>query len=350
MNKSIALVVPRLDLPFKESLNFEKDGRKLPQHIIDVRKEWYTLFENIKEALGELGISFNEYLIPMWEMTDDFLSSLSEDIIFISHRNSLQVEVENKKNIYLMQVMTRWLFSIDSKGWGATLSNYPCVEFKNSSSNSKIFDLYRNNIIFKNQSKFDQKKSMSKVQLVLRGDLPMGEYLFFPCQIPHDQTIIYNSDVEEIDVINSLVEWAEKNRKHIVFKKHPVNLKSMEPFEPIIQSSKFCRWSDANINDLIKGSKGILTINSGVGFEAILHKKPVVTFGKIEYDVITHKGKLDNISQAYEYIKKFDFEKYKIDYYKFFNWYTRELCLDTTLKKRDQIDFLKNKLKLLLLN
>ena len=41
--------------------------------------------------------------------------------------------------------------------------------------------------------------------------------------------------------------------------------------------------SNSSVHHLIKGAKTIITVNSGVGLEAIIHNKPVIITGKGDY-------------------------------------------------------------------
>lgn len=44
---------------------------------------------------------------------------------------------------------------------------------------------------------------------------------------------------------------------------------------------------EGSIHDLIENAAGVVTVNSGVGFESLLHEKPVITFGKTDYHWVT---------------------------------------------------------------
>ena len=65
-----------------------------------------------------------------------------------------------------------------------------------------------------------------------------------------------------------------------------------------------------------------MTINSAVGFEGLLLKKPVVTFGKCLYDCVAFKGNIDEIDKSIKYIIEFDIKKHFKNYRKFVNWFT----------------------------
>jgi capsule polysaccharide export protein KpsC/LpsZ len=58
----------------------------------------------------------------------------------------------------------------------------------------------------------------------------------------------------------------------------------------------------ANVHDLIAGSRGVFTINSGVGFESLIHGKPVVTFGNCDYRWVTFGANRERLDDAREFV------------------------------------------------
>ena len=342
MQSKVAVLIPRMDLPFKKISGFREGESKLPENIIEVRSHWSNFFSILRMALDELGLEYSVYEIPMWEITQDFVRELDEKIVVLPHKTSRQINDPSKIILYSMQIMTRWLFSLDVSGWGASSSMYPCHMFWEGSADPGTYERYVELLVNKSSSKFKQPKKRGRIRLLLRREIPLRKFLFFPCQIPHDESLRFHSNVTEVDVIKRLVEWADINKQYVVFKKHPANLKAMKEFDEIIDSSRYSLWSDANIHELISLSEGVLTINSGTGFEALLHKKPVVTFGNTEYDVLTYKSNLKDLDDAYRFIRSFRFDDFKEKYYRFFNWYCEIYCLDTTLDKSKQIEQVKN--------
>jgi capsule polysaccharide modification protein KpsS len=45
---------------------------------------------------------------------------------------------------------------------------------------------------------------------------------------------------------------------------------------------------DGSVRDLIAGALAVVTVNSGVGFEALVHGKPVITTGRSAYGYAAH--------------------------------------------------------------
>ena len=79
-------------------------------------------------------------------------------------------------------------------------------------------------------------------------------------------------------------------------------------------------------HSLIKQSESVFLVNSGVGFEALLHEKPVYCYGQVEYDCVINKVKcleIDYLMQTY------NTEVSVTNYKKFINRFV-SLCHDTT--------------------
>jgi len=341
----VAVLFPRIDLPFKEFKGLDLSNFVLPPEQGSVRQFWAQFLDVLEEAFKVCGIEYQVYQLPMWEITEDYVVGLKEQFVFVPHKISDEVSVSGKTCIYYMQVMTRWLFSVDVQGWSAACSKYPCNDYRESSPNPEVYKKYIDYIVDRGESKFSQTERSSYIALLLKRRLPFGKYIFFPCQIPHDQSIQYFSDFEELDVIRSLCDWAEIEKVNIVFKRHPANLKSMKIFEPLVGSCKYASWSDANINDLIRHSAAVYTINSGVGFEALLHNKPVVTFGRVEYDVVTLKATTNNLAEVWNKLRGVNHKAQLKEYCRFFNWYCSEFAVDLRQENSHQLNNLKGKFK-----
>ena len=187
-----------------------------------------------------------------------------------------------------------------------------------------------------NSSKFNQPSTVSRKGLVINREIPDDDYIFFPCQLPYDESIEYHSVYTEIEVISALVSWAKAHRVNIVFKAHPGKPESCHRFRKIAYGRNMY-WSDASIHDLINHAKAVYTINSGVGFEAMFYNKPIVTFGRIEYDAVTIHASLDNLSEVWHRVKKDNRSDRLNRYRKFVDWYCKHCCVDLE-SNRDVID------------
>jgi capsule polysaccharide modification protein KpsS len=118
-----------------------------------------------------------------------------------------------------------------------------------------------------------------------------------------DDTILYHSPITVTNFIDTVAEWACAKGRTLVFKLHPCD-------DDIQNARAVERWTRCcpniytmqdNIHSLIDGAELVCTINSGSGFEGLIHGKPVVTFGDCDYHWVTFRGRRDNLDEAYAF-------------------------------------------------
>lgn len=117
----------------------------------------------------------------------------------------------------------------------------------------------------------------------------IDEYVFLPMQVA-DDTVAKLADIDTSALLGAMVLWARKSGTPVVVKRHPM-CKSPEVAELIGQAERagHIRVSNANIHQLIAGASCVVTVNSGVGAEALVQLKPVVTTGRSDYAPATHR-------------------------------------------------------------
>lgn len=318
--KKVLLLSPRLDCMFKKGpVPFETSP------IPPIRKHWRNFVERvIAEYSSRSDISFKVLELPLWQFTPELVNELKPDILFVPHKEAHSFPVENCEVFYYMQTAFPWMFSVDSKGWGAGSSKYP---FNNNASDTldgvKIFRMLQNRMN-DNQSKFDQPVYQSREKI----NLP-DYYAFFPCQIPHDETIKFHSDVTVEEALERTCIATQELGMNLVVKGHPVNPGSMQSLKEIAKKYLHVVWyDDVSIHQLIQTARCTVTVNSGVGFESLLHQVPVVTFGRSEYDCVTYK--VDKDTDLGKTIKLASHSIFKYDevcnFYN--NWW--KSCYDST--------------------
>ena len=318
--KKVLLLSPRLDVMFKKGpVPFETSP------IPPIRKHWRNFVERvIAEYSSRSDISFKVLELPLWQFTPELVNELKPDILFVPHKEAHSFPVNNCEVYYYMQTAFPWMFSVDSKGWGAGSSKYP---FNNNASDTldgvKIFRMLQNRMN-DNQSKFDQPVYQSREKI----NLP-DYYAFFPCQIPHDETIKFHSDVTVEEALERTCIATQELEMNLVVKGHPVNPGSMQSLKEIAKKYLHVVWyDDVSIHQLIQTARCTVTVNSGVGFESLLHQVPVVTFGRSEYDCVTYK--VDKDTDLGKTIKLASHSIFKYDevcnFYN--NWW--KSCYDST--------------------
>lgn len=320
--KKVLLLAPRLDVMFKKGpVPFEIGS------IAPIRKHWRNFIERIiSEYSNRTDVSFKVLELPLWQFTPELVNELKPDIVYVPHKEAHSFPVENCEVYYYMQTAFPWMFSVDRKGWGAGSSKYP---FDNiSDTGDEIFRGYivakmLQNLMNDNQSKFEQPAYQSPEKI----NLP-DYYAFFPCQIPHDETIKYHSNVSVEEALERTCIATQEIGMDLVVKGHPVNPGSMQSLKHIVKNYPHVIWyDDVSIHQLIQTAQCTVTVNSGVGFESLLHKIPVVTFGRSEYDCVTYK--VNNETNLGKLIKLASHSVFKYDeVYKFYNnWW--KYCYDS---------------------
>ena len=278
--------MPRLDVAFKKGPVPEARGPVAP-----IRVHWIKFLESLRDRHAKLGHEVRVIEVPLWQITTDFVQDTSQmaDRIYIPHKMRENWWLDERVHYYTQMVIPN-IFSIDNKGWCATASSYPIRP--DGDADSGVYEMLRARIKG-NISKFDQPAHK-------QTDLEPG-YVFFPCQLPHDETIKYHSDVEVADALRGTMEWvrnynslvSEIEKRHIVIKGHPVNPGAMVTLRQVYsdmlpEMNGRAHWvDDMSIHQLIDNAKVVVTVNSGVGLEAILHGKSVFTFGRADYDTVT---------------------------------------------------------------
>jgi len=114
-----------------------------------------------------------------------------------------------------------------------------------------------------------------------------GKIIFYPLHVPLDFQLTVRSPeyLDQIDFLESLLHQLPKDVVLWV-KEHPAAIGAYgeKNLQNLIKKQNF-RLFDPAINsyELIKKSDVVVTINSKVGFEALIHSKPVIVMGQPGY-------------------------------------------------------------------
>jgi hypothetical protein len=334
----VALFIPRLDLPWKRASDSSVPPPLLVEDVLDLRLHWKKFAVRLANVIEHAGLPVDVIELPAWEIDRQKIEASGAALALVPHRCQLDFDEGATPVLFYMQEFFRWVFVFDECGWSAASSVYPVNLESLPETDHNCFDTYRQRLLAGSlDSKFAQSSRKTFAKLIVEGSIPVSRnrlglstkrpYIFFPLQIPHDESIKYFSDFTEYEVVESLVAWAKKQNIALVMKPHPANRKSMIPFEALIDDINVF-WSEANVYDLIEHATGVYTLNSGVGFEALLHLKPVVTFGRVEYDCVTFHATPINLNLAWEYCLKADINSLEKNYRRFINWFLNDYAID----------------------
>ena len=131
-------------------------------------------------------------------------------------------------------------------------------------------------------------------------------------------------------MVRAMCEWADNGGMTVVFKGHPVNAGAMVPLMEIIeQYDNVAYVTDYNINDLIKKACAVYVVNSGTGQESMLHEKPVVIFGRCDYEGAVIQGDIFDLEATWQAVLDDDFDRRKRLYRRWFSWFVNSITYDT---------------------
>lgn len=323
------LVLPRLDLPFKKP-SVPKDlwsllrGPRL--HDRELRRYWTAFADLLADALHDRGCDLRRIEVPLWRVTTEWVEALDVDLVFLPHKQRFELPGLTRPAWFYMQQALPWLFSLDPLGWSAAAARYPC-DYGAGDPAAGTFERYAERLLGGNTSKLAQPPRRARDDLVAQGEIPPEPYIFLPCQRPNDRSIRYFCDHDPAAIAGALAGWAQRRGIALVLKAHPTNPASARPLRRATQGTG-ARWSDASVHDLIAHSAAVYVINSGVGLEALLHDKPVATFGRVEYDAVTVHGELGALDRTWAAVTDADPEQRRSAYRRFLDWYCRLYCVD----------------------
>lgn len=126
---------------------------------------------------------------------------------------------------------------------------------------------------------------------------PPKPFLFFPLQLSFD-TVMQLSRVNHFDFYVALRDWSADLDLCLVLKPHPFAFEG-KAYGRICESTRqilddamlhdHVYISNASIHYIIPMSEAVICINSGVGFEALIHGKSVITAGHSDYHWAAHQ-------------------------------------------------------------
>ena len=120
---------------------------------------------------------------------------------------------------------------------------------------------------------------------------PERTIYFFAMQTPFD-TVARKAHLNQYDAIDAVLRHFKSSDRLLAIKRHPLDDTSKtQEFLERIKNDNNCILVDGNIHDLIQRTVATICVNSGVGIEALIHLKPVITLGKSDYALATNEAK-----------------------------------------------------------
>ena len=129
---------------------------------------------------------------------------------------------------------------------------------------------------------------LSKYEQPDKSTIPADDYIFFALQIP-DDTVLSLAWIEVGDAIRTVLSYLKGRKTKLVIKRHPYDVSShtAKLLQEISSGSSQVIISKSAVSDLIAKAKAVITTNSGVGIEALLQLKRVITLGQSDYAAVS---------------------------------------------------------------
>lgn len=177
---------------------------------------------------------------------------------------------------------------VDGYGFGP-FSEMPSIDFfKSYMSNVGLKDVNRfyekiyGQYCINEKSKFTQGNDIINIKYSKNN-------IFYPMQTP-DDTVMQASCLTQYQAIEIILDQIQGTKQLLLVKKHPMDTSDeSKEFLKRIKNNLNCQVVDANIHGLIRSSGLIVCTNSGVGLEALLHLKRVITIGRSDYEWATER-------------------------------------------------------------
>lgn len=190
------------------------------------------------------------------------------------------------------------------------------INFENSLVRSSNFYLSwrKNTHESRDQWKLVRDKIVSRIEIINKNvqqncdesSVIQSPYLFVPLQVQTDAQIRCFGGL--IKSVTHFVEVVNENAKYlppgwtIRIKEHPSSCIPYQLNEIITCTDRLVIDNHTDTMQLIKGSSGVVTVNSSVGIEALFFEKPVLVLGQAFYGfegVARTVENLDEVAQIF---------------------------------------------------
>lgn len=175
------------------------------------------------------------------------------------------------------------------------------------------------------QRKFINSRTSKYQQEQIPFRRPLRKYIFLPLQLI-DDSVAKLAYIPTLDLAAKLVRFIPERGYDLVIKRHPkCTSPDVEKFLEELRGHKNVHLTNSAIHDVISDAEAVFTVNSGVGLEALLRGKRVITTGKSEYalasTVVENESQLidaiEGIGEAYDLERAQRFAYYYFSHYAF---------------------------------
>lgn|GEM_PF-2897699 len=160
-------------------------------------------------------------------------------------------------------------------GWSDMATDPPlaAIDAIDDARPEAAFQALRADYIDGNRSKFRQP-------VVGADAIPEG-CIFVALQKP-DDSVQDLAHIPMLEMLAATVAWGGRRNVPVVVKRHPF-CRSEAVRAALAALPDHARVTRASVHGIFPSARAVVTVNSGVGFEALLHLKPVILAGASDY-------------------------------------------------------------------
>lgn len=245
--------------------------------------ETISLFQNLYNAIPKS--DFN--IIPKIQYSWRHINECDDQSTIVSYHTISDLG----KRLHVKESAFAHQFTIDKRGfagWHSTAEK-DLVSFLKESS--QLDEAYISNR-FREISEFYVNNNVSKYaqhSIDQTLDSFSQNYYFLALQVTND-VVAKLSYLKVAELLDQTVKICTENGCPLIIKRHP-KCQSSEIERALKHYRKFDNIciSNASVHTLLANCKAVITVNSGVGMEALLHKKTVISSGKSDYSLIAQE-------------------------------------------------------------
>lgn len=207
-----------------------------------------------------------------WRKCDPIINNA-----YVISYHTRSMDMDNKKHLHIQESTLAERCSMDYMGYAGYSSLADDFTYKIIDNYSK----HINNI--EQQISFYIKNNISKYKQSDEEFHLESDYVFIPMQVTTD-AVASLSYIDGIKLLKLVSEYFFNTSTKVVVKRHPYcNSIEVEKLINELEKEGKIIVSDSSVHHLIKISKAVITVNSGVGLETVIHNKPVIITGKSDY-------------------------------------------------------------------
>jgi UDP-N-acetylglucosamine 2-epimerase len=170
------------------------------------------------------------------------------------------------------------------------------------------------------------------------------DYVFVALQVLTDTVadLVY---MDSLNLLKTVAEYYKNSKTRVIVKRHPYcSSLSVQLLLEELSSNGSIIVSNVSVHDLISNAKVVFTANSGVGLEALMHVKPVITTGESDYSYAVF-AKVKSEEELKSILKQNNFTVDKNKIMKFLYYYSNLYTYSTANAEEFICSWLNNNIK-----